>query len=822
MIQAMIVGLANMGKSTLFNALSGGSASVGNYAGVTVGVHRGQSHAAHQPTQRAPNLENIAWSDAPGVASLAAKSPGEVAALRALFCLHHAKQAPDVLVLTLCASALERGLLGLHLWAELGLPGVLALTASDTLMPCDKARLKALEQQLNIPVVHICAPKGEGLAELEAAVRTQHQKALAHEHLPWLGAGAKPSNAAFSAQKSSQNSLQNSSRDISQSLAQGLGQDPRFVAAMDDLATKLAPHLEVAPTGVLRGEALLQTPGGLSFLLTASRWAIEAVFAGWSQSAAALDVVDAARAAQVDWMYEALYTADGAILSANLGANRGDRDDRDARDGMGFKTDEQGPGDTVLAAFGRALLGDRYRWADALWRRLEPDAQAPSAAQNKAGRAEDGAKGWSARLDRIALHRRLGLWVFALVMLALFQFAFTLAQPLVDLVDAAMGLGYAFWAETLPPGAMRSFWLDGVWLGLSNVLVFVPQIALLFAAITFLEESGYMVRAAVVVDHAMRAVGLPGGAFVPLMSSFACAVPGIMATRMLPHRRDRLATMLVAPLLSCSARLPVYTLVIAAAFAQMTPWLGFISVGGFVMACMYLLGLGAALGVAWLLKRTVLPPQRLGLVVELPAYAWPKPSRVWASMVQRVWAFVRSSGPVIVGFSMLLWFLLSFPQGLDGEMASDAAGIAPTISWEQKQAQQLEHSYAGQLGHAIEPWIAPLGFDWRIGIGLVASFAAREVLVSTLGQVYALGDTVDELAPSLHHALRAGGGLTPLVGISLMVFFVIALQCMSTVAVMRKETGGWGWPIAQLLVFNSMAYGCSLGVYQLGRALGFA
>jgi ferrous iron transport protein B len=378
--------------------------------------------------------------------------------------------------------------------------------------------------------------------------------------------------------------------------------------------------------------------------------------------------------------------------------------------------------------------------------------------------------------------------LFLLTMALMFQLVFAWAEPLIAAVEALVAAtGIALRAH-LPAGPVGSFLVDGLLAGVGNVLVFLPQIALLFAALGLLEGSGYLARAAALSDRWMRRIGLQGKSFVPLLGCFACAIPGMMAARTVGSTRERLVTLFIAPFMSCSARLPVYVLVISALFA------GRPMLGGLLMTGMYALGFAAAVVTAWLLKGTVLRATPLPFVLELPPYQWPDLREVGRSVLRRCGIFVRQTGRLIVVLSLALWVLLTFPQG------------------------PIEDTAAGRIGHAIEPAIAPLGFDWRIGIGLIASFAAREVLVTTLAQVYAI-QSDDEDAGLLRAALRADGTFTPWVGLSLMVFFVLALQCMSTVAVMRRETGGWRWPLAQLLYMNAFAYAASLLVYQLGSRL---
>ncbi|MBI5162216.1 MAG: ferrous iron transport protein B, partial [Micrococcales bacterium] len=445
------------------------------------------------------------------------------------------------------------------------------------------------------------------------------------------------------------------------------------------------------------------------------------------------------------------------------------------------------------------------------------------------------------RVDRVLMHPVWGGLVFVAMMALVFQAVFRGAEPMIQAVEWAIDATGAALRSVLPPGLVEDLVVSGVLAGVGNILVFLPQILMLEAVMAILEDSGYMARAAYLMDRFMGRVGLPGKAFIPLMSSFACAIPGIMAARTVEGRNDRLVTILIAPFMSCSARLPVYTLVVAAVFSSTPPIGGVVSVGGLVMTSMYLIGIAAAVLVAFVLKRTLLKSPRAALVLELPAYRQPSAAALGRRLVRRARAFTFQTGSVILALSILLWALLAFPrQGLPAaELERRTAQIervtAPgpertariaALSAEDA-ARQLERSVGGHIGHAIEPLIRPLGFDWRIGIGLVASFAAREVLVSTLGQVYAVGSDADESSVGLRQALlrdrdpRTGRPrFTPLVGLSLMVFFVLACQCLSTVAVVRRETNSLRWPLFMIVSMNVLAWLGSFVVFQGGQVLG--
>lgn len=410
-------------------------------------------------------------------------------------------------------------------------------------------------------------------------------------------------------------------------------------------------------------------------------------------------------------------------------------------------------------------------------------------------------------IDRVVLHPIAGTLLFALVMVAFFQLIFAWATPAMDWIDASVGAFAQGVRATLGRGLLADFLADGVIAGAGAVVIFLPQIVLLFSLLYLLEDIGYMARAAFVVDRAMGRIGLEGRAFVALLSSYACAVPGIMAARTVPSPRDRLLTILVAPLMTCSARLPVYALLIGAFVPATSVW-GPIGLQGLVLLGLYLLGALAALGAAAVLGRTLLRGEGLPFTMELPSYRWPTP-RLWASQVWgSAWAFLRRAGSIILVASIALWFLLTFPRveppaGLDDAAATQFA---------------LEHSAAGRLGHALEPLIAPLGFDWKIGVGLIASLAAREVIVATLAQIYAVSDEGTSLREAVRNDVDRETGdpvFDPPTVASLLVFFVFALQCMSTLAIMRRETNSWRWPAFAFGYLLVLAYGASFVTYRL-------
>jgi ferrous iron transport protein B len=410
------------------------------------------------------------------------------------------------------------------------------------------------------------------------------------------------------------------------------------------------------------------------------------------------------------------------------------------------------------------------------------------------------------RLDRFLLHPLLGFVSFLAVMGLLFYLIFSAVEGPVAWIEGAFE-SLAEWVTTvMPEGDLRSLITDGVIAGVGGVVVFLPQILILFFFIGLMEDTGYMARIAFIMDWLMSKVGLNGKSFLPLLSSYACAVPGIMATRTIASPKDRLITILVSPLASCSARLPVYTLLIATMLPgdSVPAWQKAV-----LMISMYALGTAGAFFFAWLFNKGIMRGASSPMILEMPEYKWPALKTVLIHMWERASIFIRRAGTVILALSILIWAASTYPK-------SDSPD--PSV--------QLANSFAGKAGHFIEPVIKPLGYDWKIGIGLIASFAAREVFNSTMGVIYAVESEGDDIAP-LRDRVReetwpdGGAVYTPLVCLSLMVFYVFAMQCLSTVAVVRRETNGWRWPLFQLGYMSAAAYVLALVVYQVGRALGY-
>ncbi len=413
----------------------------------------------------------------------------------------------------------------------------------------------------------------------------------------------------------------------------------------------------------------------------------------------------------------------------------------------------------------------------------------------------------SDKLDGWLTHRFWGWAAFLGLMGFMFFCIFVIAAYPMDWIDAGIGALAGWVGSLMPESDLRSLLTDGVIAGVGGVVIFLPQILILFFFLGILEDTGYLARAAFIMDRLMAKVGLHGKSFIPMLSSLACAIPGIMATRTIENRKDRLVTILVAPLMSCSARLPVYAIMIAV----LIPTASALEKAG-IMLSMYMIGFLAAFGMAWLFKKTLLRGETPMLLLEMPPYRLPSWRGVFVRMWERGLIFLRRAGTVILALSILLWALATFPKPKDPETSP---------------ADAIAHSYAGMMGHTIEPLIKPLGYDWKIGIGLIASFAAREVFVGTMSIVYAVeSDAEEDIAP-LRDTMRAekhadGSPIfTPLVCIGLMVFYVLAMQCISTVAIVRRETNSWRWPLFQIAYMTTLAWLGAFLVYQGGRLLGF-
>ena len=452
---------------------------------------------------------------------------------------------------------------------------------------------------------------------------------------------------------------------------------------------------------------------------------------------------------------------------------------------------------------------------------------------------------WADRLDRILVHKVFGTVVFLGLMLLMFQSIFAWADPLMGLIESFTGWIGEQVAGVLPGGLFQSLIVDGVIAGVGGVLVFLPQILILFLFIGLLEDCGYMARAAFLMDRLMAKIGLNGKSFIPLLSSFACAIPGIMATRTIENPCDRLITILVAPLMSCSARLPVYTVLIAAFIPDKTWAGGWIGLQGFVMFAMYLLGIVVAIGMAFTLKKTLLRGASSPFLLELPPFKVPSAKTVAARVLERGGSFVKRAGTLILSVTVLVWAAATFPQSektqQDYEFA--AAELKTEFETDSKPAEayeiamveldnrfasrRLRESLLGRAGQAVEPMVRPLGWDWKIGCAVLASFPAREVVIGTMGVIYQLGGDQDEQSQPLREALKQDRWATtgePVfnvpVALSIMVFFALCAQCASTLVVIWRETASWQWPLFTFAYMTGLAYVAAFVTYQIGNLLG--
>ena len=508
---------------------------------------------------------------------------------------------------------------------------------------------------------------------------------------------------------------------------------------------------------------------------------------------------------------------------------------------------------SALTGEGLEALVDAVRRAAAVgadgasvpWRRPEAAVVTPHdryawIAQQLAGAivAPASRASWRARLDQVLLHPVAGLTIFLAVVVTIFQAIFTWALVPMGWIERSVTAAQSAARAVLGDGLAASFVADGVIAGVGSVVLFLPQIVILFFFIGLLEDSGYLARGAFLLDRLMHKIGLNGKAFVPLFSSFACAIPGIMATRTIEHRRERLITILVAPLMACSARLPVYTLITAALIPPVAVW-GLLNLQGLIFVGLYLVGIVVAVAVSLVLKRLLRSEESSHFFLELPPYRLPQWRSLAMTLRMRAMLFLETAGSTILLLSISVWFVTAFPKPLairasfavERQQAIErAAAGAPRAEAlaqveQRERAALLEASLAGRLGRWLEPAIRPLGFDWKIGVAIIASFAQREVFVSTLSIINSLGESGDSAA--LRQTLRqARDPLTqrplypPIVGLSILVFYVLACQCVSTLAVVRRETGSWRWPAVMFAYMTALAYVASLAVYQGGRWLG--
>jgi len=581
----------------------------------------------------------------------------------------------------------------------------------------------------------------------------------------------------------------------------------------DKLAAEL--HTHVIPLVASAGEGIESLRGALAHLECrcdrARPWALSSHFEDAVQRVAGVirptHVLPdhAVRAGALLWLMDFLSAEAGGRASAERFLKRLPLQAADLIQAMASDLAAHEP-DAASAA-----IEARYTWITQIAQRVVTDTPGRRAATR------------TDRIDRILTHRVFGLVIFAAVMFVLFLSIFSWAEPLMSLLESAQkGLAGAVKAR-MADGPLRSLITDGMLAGVGAVVGFFPQICILFFCLAVLEDTGYMARAAFLMDRLMSRVGLHGKSFIPLLSSYACAIPGILATRTIENRRDRFTTILVAPLMSCSARLPVYLIIIGAIFGDRS------LLKAAVMFGLYALGTVTALAMALVFKKTLFAGPRPPFIMELPPYHMPRPWALVRTMWDRSKLFLTNAGTTIFAVCIVIWAMSYFPRLSEADASAEAktrlVRLDPAHDADAREvilaAERLRHSYIGRLGHLIEPAIKPLGFDWRLGIGILSSFLAREVFVGAMGITFAVGDPdlhADALRLQLATATWPDGHrvLTPIAGISLLVFYVLACQCVSTLAVVRKETGSWRWSAFMFTYMTVLAYACSLGVYQIG------
>ena len=689
------LGNPNTGKSTLFNALTGMRQQVGNFPGVTVEYVRGTTQIGDA---------EVVVVDLPGTYSLAAQSPDEMVAIDVLLGRIAEVGQPNLAVIVVDASNLRRNLFLASQVLELPIPAIIALNMVDSAESCGiTIDPELLAQELQVPVVAMCANRGVGIADLRAAI-----------------------DQALHAAPSARAPVDSALRDAAQTIFDGLQHRDRAI----DVAT-----IE---------RALIDVGGYAEQRLLAFDPALRAVLAQHRE---------------------------------RLGHGR------------------------PLAA---VEAQRRYTWIAQVIGKVE---------QRAASRQQLGDF-----VDKILNHPFLGSIAFVLTMAIVFQSVFAWAAPVMDLIDAqTAALGVTIEKHISSP-LLASFLSDGVVAGVGSVIIFLPQIIILFAFIILLEDTGYMSRAAFLMDRLMRWCGLSGQSFIPMLSSFACAVPGIMGTRVIPGTRDRIATILAAPFMTCSARLPVYALLISA-FVPPSRYLGgWINLQGIVLLGFYLLGIGAGVVTAFCLKRTLLRGPTATFLLELPPYRVPNLRSMWLKLMTRARIFLKRAGTVIFTVAVVVWLLATFPlPNFDTQ---------ETLSSDPATARQLalESSYLGSASKTVAPIFSPLGWDWKVTAAVIASFPAREVVIAVLGTIYAIdaqADSGGSLIERIRRSKRPDGSavFTLPMALGLMTFYALCLQCVATIAVMRRETNSWRWPLFAWLYMTTLGYLGALFCFQFGTAL---
>ena len=696
-----LAGNPNSGKTSVFNALTGSRQKTGNYAGVTIEKKEGACLA--------PDGRKINILDLPGLYSLCSGAPEEQLAQSILMGTRADTPMPDLAVVVVDATNLERNLYLALQVKETGIPVIVALNMIDLARKHGFAiNAKLMEKKLEVPVVEVSAKTEEGIDQLKALITAEN---------------------------------------IKQCKTRLWEMDPE------------TEHILAKARNILKKNEL-------------------------------------ANGRKSDWIARRIL----------------------------FGSEKIDPGDYLhvreeLTALAEKLPKDKEDLLDdeIIYRYRRIRLVYAETVQ----RTESGQSSKSELADKILLHKIAGPVIFALIMGVMFQGVYTWSElPMGWLEGLIENLGDFINAQ-MPSGELKNLLLEGVIAGVGNIIIFLPQIIILFFFISILEDTGYMARAAFLQDRIMSKAGLNGHSFIPLLSSFACAVPGIMATRTIRSDKDRLITIMVAPLMTCAARLPVYTLLIGAFFPKRTV-LGFMDLRGIVMTMLYLGGIASALLVAWIIKKLLVKGPRSPLILEMPSYKFPRAKNVLITIWNSAWSFLKRAGSIILLLTIILWFLVSHPSGEALEKELAAKGFEPS----EIQMEMTKNSYLGSLGQFIEPAIKPLGYDWKIGVGLVSAFAAREVIVGTMAIIYSTGseEEVEELGAALKADKYADGSpvWTPLVAVSLLVFFIFACMCSSTLVTIYKETNTLKWPAFVFLYTLGLAYLFSFIVFQGGKLIGLA
>jgi ferrous iron transport protein B len=702
-----LVGNPNTGKSTIFNGLTGLRQKIANYPGVTVERKVGFTDIDGQ---------SYRIIDLPGTYSLNYKKIDERITYQTLIGEYEHEEVPDVVMIVVDSSNLDRNLFLATQVMDLGLPTMLVLNMGDVAKERGiEIDPQAIEENLGIPVFAVSAKFKQDIGTIKKAIA--EQKYAKPEPLLWAP-----------------------------------GKNLR-------IATDVLINKWLKPSTQLPERAHI-----IEALRLISDNQIEEAFYACENKEFGQKVIDEAR-----------------FLIENEGGN-------------------------AIAA--EVLY--RYDFIN-------------ECTKDSVSQEDEDKKSISDRIDEVVTHKVFGPIIFVFVLLVMFQSIFTWATPFMDLIELVFIKTGSWLTATLPSGVLSSLLVDGVIAGLGGVVVFLPQILFLFFFIYVLEGTGYMARAAFVMDGFMTKVGLHGRSVVPLMSGFACAIPGIMATRNIENWRDRILTIMVLPFMACSARLPVYALLIAA-FIPKTTILGFFDLQGITFFGLYLFGIVMAIVAALVMNQFFPKSDSSPFIMELPSYKMPKWSAVFHNTFERGTIFVKEAGKIIIAISIVLWFLASYPKvEVPSHITTGTTVTEASFNPQQDaDAYQLKNSYAGKFGHFIEPVIKPLGFDWKIGIALITSFAAREVMVGTLNTIYSIKESGGEgltLKQKIINDKDPETGkpiYTTATAISLMIFFALAMQCMSTIAIVRRETNSWKWPSAMFLYMTGLAYICSLIAFQAG------